>query len=125
MRILVLILGMLFAWQANIFGQGAGYEDACSKECSYLTKACTAYIECSVAKAECQESCMQRKVWENVAGVLDRLTVVLEKQAMEKKEEKEKSPQPYAIVPLAQYQNQNATETKSTVSDSSKSGLAK
>jgi hypothetical protein len=112
------------AWKTNMFGQGVNYEDACSKECSYLTKACTAYIECSVAKAECQESCMQRRVWENVAGVLERLTVVLEKQAMEK-QEKEKNPQPSAIVSPSQYQNQNVTESKSTVSDSAKSDSAK
>jgi len=60
---------------------------------------------------------MQRKVWETVVVVLEKLTVVLEKQA---KEDKDKNSQPYALVPVNPLQEQNTNERKPTVSDSGK-----
>ncbi|MDD5194159.1 MAG: hypothetical protein PHQ96_00605 [Candidatus Omnitrophica bacterium] len=65
------------------------YVAACAKECSFLTKDCTAYLDCRVAKTTCTENCMQRKVWEKVAISLDKLIVSLEEQTQASLKEKE------------------------------------
>jgi hypothetical protein len=77
-----LMSGLIFlAIAAGAYAQDDNYESACQQECSYLTADCTAYLECRVAKSQCLESCMQRKVWEKMAGAIDKLSVILEKQA--------------------------------------------
>jgi len=119
MRIFVLVLAALMLWNLEVFAEKEDYETACTEECNFLTKDCTAYIDCRVARAQCLESCMQRKVWEKVAGSLDKLTVVLEKQAQEK-EEKEKNPPPPVIAPSIPSQPQNTTKGSQSVSDSAK-----
>jgi hypothetical protein len=108
MRIFTLVLVALLFCEINAFAQEADYEATCAKECSSLTKDCTAYIECKVAKTECLSNCMQRKTWENVIKVLEKLTVSLDKQT-KLMEEKEKTPQPYYLVQPPQPEIQNTT----------------
>jgi hypothetical protein len=88
-KILMVILSAVLLWSTGVSAEGDKYEAACANECNYLTRDCTAYIDCRVAKTQCLESCMQRKVWENLAVTLEKLTTVLEKQAQEKEDERE------------------------------------
>lgn len=121
MKILVLVLAVLLSWNMAALAQEKDYEAACAKECNFLTKDCTAYIDCRVAKVQCLESCMQRNVWEKVAGSLDKLSAVLEKQGKEK-EAKEESLQPYIStrsLPVSDsVQSENAVTDTPSVSDS-------
>jgi hypothetical protein len=110
---IAILLGTILLWNAGALAQEEKYEAACAAECRALTKDCTAYIECKVAKSQCLESCMQRKVLENVAVVLEKLTAVLEIQAKEK-EEKEKDLRPFTVFPMQQEAAQNTTESNST-----------
>jgi hypothetical protein len=110
---IMILLGTILLLNAGALAQEEKYVAACATECKALTKDCTAYIECKVAKSQCLESCMQRKVWENVAVVLDKLTIVLENQAKEK-EEKEKNLKPFTVFPMQQEAAQNTTESNST-----------
>jgi hypothetical protein len=116
-KILVLVLAASLLWSVNAFAQQVDYEAICAKECNYLTKDCTAYIDCRVAKSSCLESCMQRKVWEKVAGSIDRLTTVLEQQVKDK-EEKEDGSKQYISSPTAPVVQENVTAEASYISDS-------
>ena len=105
LRILAIVIAALSFFSVNALAEESTYEAYCAKECSFLTKDCTAYVECRVAKTTCLSDCMQRKVWESVVRVLDRLILVLEKQGKQKDEtslqpvikqqySKEQSPKP-------------------------------
>ncbi len=109
--LVLILLGLVLLWYRGVWAQAATYEAACVQECKALTKDCTAYIECKVAKTQCLESCMQRKVWENVAVVLEKLTTVLEIQA---KEKEEKELKPFSVFPMQQEVVENITESNST-----------
>jgi hypothetical protein len=91
-RIFILVLSIIFLCGIKIQAEDSDYEAACLKECSFLTKDCTAYLECRVAKTTCMSDCMQRKVLEKVATAIDKLTVVLEKQGKEKEQKEEAVP---------------------------------
>jgi hypothetical protein len=119
-KILVVVLAVLFSWNMAALAQEKDYEAACTKECNFLTKDCTAYIDCRVAKATCLESCMQRKVWEKVAVSLDKLSAVIEKQGKEK-EDKEENLQPYISTRQLPAEEENTTAESQTVSDSAQS----
>jgi len=113
---LVVVLAVFFSWNMAALAQEDKNEAACTKECNFLTKDCTAYIECRVAKATCLETCMQRKVWEKVSGSLDKLSAVLDKQNKEK-ETQEDNLQPYISTRKLPAEEENATGA-SSVSDS-------
>jgi len=112
---ILLLLGLFFLQMQAMAAEP--YEADCTKECSFLTKDCTAYVECRVAKTTCLESCMQRKVWEKVATAVDKLTVTLEKQA-QREEEKEKTRPEEPIVSATPAQIQNTTLRSSASPDS-------
>jgi hypothetical protein len=120
MKILVLVLAVLLSWSMAALAQEKDYEAACAKECNFLTKDCTAYIDCRVAKVQCLESCMQRNVWEKVAGSIDKLTATLEQQAKEKKE-KEENIQPYISTRPLPAPEEDMTTGSRHVSDSDQS----
>ncbi|MBU2102917.1 MAG: hypothetical protein ABH865_02055 [Candidatus Omnitrophota bacterium] len=88
MRVIALLF-MLSCMTGFAFAEDSGYNETCTKECSFLTKDCTAYLDCRVAKVTCVQDCMQRKVWEKVAVSLDRLTVALEAQSQKSEKETE------------------------------------
>lgn len=118
-KIFFFALGILLCWQIGLAAE-EDYTVACEKECAFLTKSCTAYLECSVAKINCQSSCMQRKVWEKVAKSLDNLSTVLEKQAREK-EERERVSQSSTVMPSATAQTENASKgIPAAITDSGK-----
>ena len=84
-KVCIIFIAAWFLFNVNALAMGEeDYESACNNECSFLTKDCTAYVECRVARTTCTSNCMQRKVWEKVATAIDSLTAVLEKQAKEK-----------------------------------------
>jgi len=66
---------------------------------------------------------MQRKVWEKVAGSIDRLTTVLEQQAKDKQEKEEES-KPYISSPVLPVQ-ENITIEAPYVSDSGEQNFKK
>ena len=115
-KISAVALAALLLFSLNAFALGeSDYESACNNECSFLTKDCTAYVECRVARTTCTSNCMQRKVWEKVVTALDSLTAVLEKQA----KEKEAGPEviPSSLIPPRVSYERKAAATNQTVTD--------
>lgn len=99
MKICISVLGLMLLCGVSALAQESSYESDCANECSFLTKDCTAYLECRIAKTTCMSDCMQRKVLEKVATALDKLTVVLEKQAKES-DKKEETPKVLSEPPV-------------------------
>lgn len=101
MKLFIFACAISLLLQINVVAED--YNEACKKECGFMTKDCQAYTECRVAYSTCLESCMQRHVWEKVATSLDKLGVVLDKHAKEEVKQNEaieELQKSYSSVPL-------------------------